>query len=715
MHVNINNLRNKLFMIKKLVAILFCISFLGTTHANEGMWILPELPDSIIKVMDKLGYELKVRDMYNERRNSLKDVVVSFTNGYSGVLISGDGLLLTNYHTVEQYINQSTDARTLQDEGFWATSYTREIPINNIAVSILKSTENVTKRILSLVPEFESMEVKQQIIDSISQVIIKEKQAKTTDLVELKSSNKNTQFHLYTYQRFNDVRLVYAPPANIALFGDELDKRSTPRHNANFAILRLYVSQDDKPEAYSAFNKPFTTKHYARISTMGYEMDDFVFSLGFPSNTNRLITSFALNEQLNTIHQAELNVALVKDKVWENAIRESNYVKNLYENRYTSNANRLKYLIDLQNAIKKQQIIAEKQKIEKSFTQWALKSDFNTMLKYEHVVSTLDKLYSSRRNELFHLHYLTEAFLKLDLLSVPYMLLTITPQNEREVYREIAKFYEKYDEQTEKKMLIAMLELYANQAQNQFMPDVFANIINSKKYKGDIDKYVDDVFKNSFITNEIRFNKYLDKPNEKRFNNDPLIILTKSIVQKYAELARVVYANDREIEHNTTLLVEGLQRKSPRNPLLADANYTLRMSFGTIKTYSPSDGIFYGFTANFEGIIEKFNTRNAAYRIDKRLIDVYRSKYNTNEKPFPVSFLTSIDYTIDKMGAPVFDTEGYLIGILADGNKETISNIFHYNERYQRTIALDIRYVLFIIEHYANAKRLFDKMTIVDE
>jgi hypothetical protein len=701
-------------MTHKIFLTIALIGLVTFSKANEGMWILPSIPDSIVKTMDKLGYELKLRDLYNEKRSSLKDVVVSFSNGYSGAIISSDGLLITNYSTIMPFIERLQESSQYKEEGFWATSYTREIPIENLTISILKTTENVTSKVLSHIPEFETLERKQQLIDSISQLLIEEKQSKTTHLVELRATNKGTQFHLYTYERFNDIRLVYAPPANIALFGEEKDKNSTPKHNANFALLRVYVSQENEPSMYDPFNKPYNTKQFAKISSRGYEMDDFVVSLGFPSYTNRTISSFALNEQIYAIHEAELHVALVKDKVWEHAMRESNYVKNLYERKYTQNSDRLTYLIQLQEAIKKQNIIAEKERAEKSFLQWSLKSDFNTMLKYEHVVPSLEKLYTSRKQEIYHLHYLTESFVKLDLLTVAYMLQTITPENEREIYREIAKFYERYDEKTEKRMLIAMLELYANQATNQFMPDIYTTI-NSKKYKGNISLYVDDIFKKSFITNEVRFNKYLDKPTEKQLNNDPIIILSTSILRKRAEIARVAFVNNREIEHLTALLIEGLQRKNSESMLLSDANYTLRMSYGTITTFSPSDGVFFGFTSNFEGIIEKNNTRHAAYKIDKRLIDIYQSKHNKKERPFAVSFLTSIDYTTDKMGAPVFDTEGYLIGILSDGNNETISNIYHYNERFQRTIALDIRYVLFILEHYAGTKRVIETLTIIDE
>ena len=701
-------------MVKRIILSIAFITFIQFANANEGMWILPSIPDSIAKNMDELGYELKMRDLYNEKKSSLKDVVVSFSNGYTGVMISSDGMLLTNYTAIMPFIEQLDESSQYKEEGFWASSYTREIPLHHLSVSIVKTTENVTNRILANIPEFETQEKKQHLIDSISQLLIKEKQATTSYIVEFKASNKGTQFHLYTYEKFNDIRLVYAPPTSIALFGEEKDKRSTPKHNANFAVLRVYVSQENQPTPYDPYNKPYNTKQYAKISTRGYEMDDFVVTVGYPSFTNRQITSFALKEQVYAINQAELNVALVKDKVWEHAMRESNYVKNLYEKKYTQNNERLHYLIQLQESVKKQNIIAEKERTEKNFMQWSIKSDFNTMLKYEHVVPTLENKYTSRKQEMYYVHFLTESFVKLDILTVAYMLLTISPQNEREIYSEIAKFYERYDEQTEKKMLIAMLELYANEATNEFMPDIYTTI-NSKKYKGNIEQYVNDTFKKSFITNEVRFNKYLDKPSDKQFNNDPIILLSKSILKKRAEIARIAFADEKEIEHLTALLIEGYQRKNKENTLLADANYTLRMSYGTITTYSPSDGVFFGYISNFEGIIEKNNTRHAAYKIDKRLVDIYQSKHNKNEKPFAVSFLTSIDYTIDKMGAPVFDAEGNLIGILSDGNNETISNIYHYNERFQRTIALDIRYMLFILEHYAGAKRVIEKLNLVDE
>ena len=701
-------------MIKRILIGLVFTSFFSTAFANEGMWILPSLPDSIVKKMDFLGYELKVRDMYSEKRNSLKDIVVYFSNGYSGTIVSSDGLLLTNYTTIQSFINNIPEANQYNEEGFLASSYTREIPIENLAISILKSTENVSNKIRSHIPQFGTLENKQAIIDSIAQVLIREKQTSTNYIVEFKASNKNTQFHLYTYERFNDIRLVYVPPVSVALFGEEKDKGSTPKHNANFALLRIYVSQENQPNTYSPFNKPYTTERYASISSNGYEMDDFVFSMGFPSMTNRHITSFALQEQMNTIQQAEMSIALVKDKTWESAMSESNYVKNIYEKKYTDNRERLHYLLQLQDAVKKQQIITEKQRIENNFLQWSRKADFNTMLKYEHVVPTLEKLYAERKEEMYHVHYLTQSFMKLDLFSVAYMLLTLSPQNEREIYAEIAKFYERYDEATERKMLITMLEQYANEANNRFMPSIYTTI-NSKKFKGDIAKYVDEVFKKSFITNELRFTKYLDKPSDKQFNNDPLILLCKSILEKRAEIARIAYANNTDIEHNTSLLVEGLQQKNALNTFKIDANYSLRMSFGTITTYSPSDGVFFGYTSNFEGIIEKYDTKHTAYKVDRRLIDVYQSKYNSNEKPFAVSFLTSIDYTIDKMGAPVFNAEGELIGLLSDGNNETISNLYQYNERFQRTIALDIRYVLFILEQYADANRIVEKLSIVDE
>ena len=247
-------------MIKRILIGLVFTSFFSTAFANEGMWILPSLPDSIVKKMDFLGYELKVRDMYSEKRNSLKDIVVYFSNGYSGTIVSSDGLLLTNYTTIQSFINNIPEANQYNEEGFLASSYTREIPIENLAISILKSTENVSNKIRSHIPQFGTLENKQAIIDSIAQVLIREKQTSTNYIVEFKASNKNTQFHLYTYERFNDIRLVYVPPVSVALFGEEKDKGSTPKHNANFALFRIYVSQENQPNTYSPFNKPYTTE-----------------------------------------------------------------------------------------------------------------------------------------------------------------------------------------------------------------------------------------------------------------------------------------------------------------------------------------------------------------------------------------------------------------------------------------------------------------------
>ncbi len=697
---------------KKNILAIICVLSFSIANANEGMWILPNIPDSVQNVMDNLGYELKIKDIYSETTPSLKDAVVSLSNGYSGVTVSKDGLFLTNYDCIYSFLK---DSNNYVEQGFLAASYGQEIPLKNLAVTFIRSTEDVTKKILSHISEFESPESQKQIIDSISNSLVIKKESETGYKAEIKATNKGNNYYLYTYERFSDIRLVYAPPMSIALFGKGKDEWKVPRHNANFAVLRIYSSQKNQPDFFEESNKPYKPKYFAQISTHGYEADDFVFSLGFPGKTDRQITSYELAEKIHTINRAEIESAQRRNEVWDKAIFESNYVRNRYEPRYLENKERLDYLIALQESVEKQSIIKQKQEEEQDFVMWITKTDFNTMLKYENIIPSLEKIYTNRQPYTYHLNYLNESLGKIGIINVGCMLLDITPQFEKDIYLEISKFYETYDEYTDKKMLIAMLQFYAEKANINYMPDIY-DIIN-KKYKGNIEKYVNDIFEKSFLSQEIKFMKYLDKPTDKQFKNDPIIQLSKSINDKRNEFASVVYSYNKKIEKNNSLYIEGFQEKNPQKTLMPDANYTLRMSFGKIQTYSPSDGIFFGYASNFEGILEKVNTQQDAYKIDEKFKNTYlkTKKKNPKDDLFKISFMSTCDVPAEKMGGPVFNADGKLIGIMSDGNYEAISNIYQYNEKFQRTIALDINYILFILKKYANATRIVDKLMIVDE
>lgn len=671
-------------MRKYAISLLFLLSSQLLSFADEGMWILPNIPDSVSESFEELGCELEIKDIYHERTYSLKDQTAYLSNGYTATLLSESGLLITNYNAITKYISEKDSNIILN--GFYASEKYNEIPLGNLHVFFLKSTENVTWRISSKFLDSDNESVRKNKTDSISRLICNEKVLPAGCFAQVKKTS-NEEYYLYIYERYSDLRLSYIPPKYIAEYGNKKDKWTASRHNADFALIRIYAARDGQPAYYSDTNKHAEFSGCAKIAVEPYKEDDFVFALGYPNNSERNIRAADIYERI-----------MIKNRI------SKQIMSRLQDMRYRDYQDEIDYITRLEAYIDKQNIIKKKQSKEYSFIKWAANNaNFNIALRYSNVIPHLNSYYKKRESAYSQLLYLKEFSNRIDLLMVGNMMIELNDNNQDDIFYEISRFYERYNTAIEKQVLLAALNTWKEKCDSAYLPDIF-NVIQ-EKHKGDIGKYLDELFKKSFITEEMRFNKYIDRPTEKQFESDMLIILCKSVLNAQLQAYSAYMLDNDKIERCNRLYKEGVNIQHPSDMAMPDANYTLRMSVGKIASYSPSDGFTINYATTFNGLFEKSYTYQYEDKID------YKLKALRNKgKGLRLNFMTTCDMPPLNTGEGVYNANGDLLGVLSSGNSETICSEYSYNEQYQRTTALDINYVIFLLKEYSKANKLIEEL-----
>lgn len=715
---------------KKLLSLslLLLLINLSKVKADEGMWLLPLLQQLNIETMNEMGLELSAEELFSINQSSLKDAIVIFGGGCTGEMISDQGLLLTNHHCGYGQIQElSTLENNYLDNGFWAGSKEEELPAPGLKVTFMRHMEDVTKRVLEGVSEDMDHEIRQKAIRANIDRITKAA-GEGNDYEHLvRDYFAGNQYFLISYEEFTDVRFVGAPPSSIGKFGYDSDNWMWPRHTGDFSLFRVYAGHDGKPAAYSPDNIPYQPLHHLPVSLQGYEMDDFAMTLGFPGSTQRYLPSWGIQERMNIFNQTLITVRGEKQDIWAEDMAASDKVRLQYATKFSRSSNYWKNSIGMNRGLEALDVLSQKRELEARFAEWAASSPANQE-RYGKVLATVKEAYTSRAPQYKASNYLRETLVngtEIYRFAAGAKIL----ENALEAGRQTAidsavselrsaaeVFFKDYSAPTDQKVLAAMLARYAQDIESQFWPDFYKEV--NKKYKGDYAKYAARLFNKSFFTSPDALEAFLAKPSLKKLRKDPAYQAGRSVSKQYNKLLGMNREAQQQIDNASRLFIAGLMEMQPEKVFYPDANFTMRLSYGTVGDYEPRDAVIYKHYTTLQGVMEKEDPDNFEFFVPERLKELHAAadygRYADKDGSLWVNFTTNNDITGGNSGSPVINGKGQLIGLAFDGNWEAMSGDIAFEPELQKCINVDIRYVLFIIDKYAGASHLIDEMTIVE-
>ena len=700
-------------MKKRIAFIMLCIVALAA-KADEGMWMVGNLSEKTQKVLKEMGLELTPEQIYNPNGPSLNNAIVMFGGFCSGVVVSNEGLVFTNHHCGFDAIqDHSTVKKDYLKNGFLAKRLKDELPNPELYVAFHLSTVDVTDKILAGVkPGMDEM-AKALYMDSVA-TSLEEAVLDTVNCIygEITPYYKGSKYYLSVYQRFDDVRLVFAPPQSLGKFGGDTDNWMWPRQTCDFSVFRIYANKNNKPAEYSEDNVPYHPVSYAHVSTQGYQPGSFCMTFGYPGSTDRYLSSYGIENTMRTSNDLRYQVRGVKLAILDEAMKREDAIRIMYASKYAASSNYWKFSLGQNKALKELKVIEEKQALENEIKEWAAQ---NRKTQYIGILDSLKYLYAKSFPGEYTLTLLEESFYSgSDIMQFAMMSMIryMRPDAKNDGFKDdVRKTYRDIDIELDKKVFVAMIKNYKQQVLSKdYLPDFYDEI--DEKFGGNIDAYTDDLFANSVLTDLEKVNK-LESSEE--LHQDPIYYMAVSVLTKLYQCYQ-----SNSISEFERLLGNALREMNYEKEYYPDANFTMRMSFGIVEGYSPSADLNYVHYTLPQSLIDKNEQNPDNY--DYQLIpSVYKwlkkgkfgDRYiDKSLGQMPLCFLTNNDITGGNSGSGMFDGKGRLIGLAFDGNWEAMSSDLKFDSKLQRCIGVDIRYVLSVIEKYGKGKRLINELTL---
>ena len=710
----------------RISLILVFVTFLNLfSRADEGMWLPMLISKYNMNAMQQMGLKLTADQIYSVNQACLKDAIVSLDHGgCTGSIISPKGLLITNHHCgYEAIAEESSVGSNYLADGFWAMRPEEELPIPDKSVSFLIRMEDVSARVLAgVTPQMEEGE-RGQAIQKETDKIIEEAEKESGFEVTVESMFEGNEYYMFVYQTFTDIRMVGAPPSSIGKFGGDTDNWMWPRHTGDFCLLRVYSGKDGKPAVFSKENIPLQPKYFLPVSLAGVKEGDFSMILGYPGSTDRYLTSYGIREKLTQTNPADIKTKWAKMEVMKKYMDTDEATRIAYADDYAYLANFRKKSLMESKSLLRLKVFDDKKKIEDDFQAWVA-LDKNRVAKYGYVMDDFKTVYQAtaenRSGEA--LVYTTEILMGVKILEIAFQTGELTSRFDSADFQEMIsinkkraeKFYKTFNPEMEKELLRIMLELYSKNVAPDYQPDCFRTI--NKKFKGNISRYVDYLFANSMFASKAKLMEFLNKPRMKSLEKDPAYIAVNSFVTSYM-IARLSQMMDEDrFNKARRLYIAGLREMNPGTTFYPDANSTMRLTYGSIKPYKPADALFADYFTTLQGVMEKEDSTNQEFIVPAKLKELYNKKDfgpYADKGIMHVCFLSTQDITGGNSGSPVVNGNGELTGLAFDGNSEGMSSDIKYDVNLQRTICVDIRYVLFVVDKYAGAGYLVDEMKVM--
>lgn len=711
------------------------ISLTKISYADEGMWLL-NLVDRLNGVdLKKMGCQLTPEEIYSINSNSLKDALVGLSKGTasffcSGSIISNEGLLLTNHHCAINYIQaQSTVEKDYLQNGFWAAAKNEELKNDKLSASFLVRIEDVSQKVLSELKETMTEPEREAKILELCSKLEADATKGTIYNAKVSSFFEGNEFYLFVYETYNDIRLVGTPPTSLGTFGNITDNWQWPRHVADFSLFRVYMSAKGEPADYSKKNIPYKPKKFLPVSIKGCEKDDFAMLFGYPGTTDRMITSYGISVVLDQVNPTIIKIRDEKLKIIKAYMTESEEAKIKYTSKFFTSDNYFKYFTGQNEVCKRLKVYEQKKEIEESFMQW-VNSDPKRKEKYGNALSIIKGAYEDIKKYNLGNYYFIEGVergAELITYSKQYIALhnelkKNAPDQEKittitTTLKYVAtKFFRDFDLNTDKKIFAAIMKLFYTEVPKDQLPDVFANF--DKKYKGNFQLFTNDIYDKSLFSTKEKVLEFLTNPKRKTLEGDPIYKAMLSYNARIALTTDALKDANLRLKKGNRLFVAGLREMSADKKFYPNANSTLRMSFGQITDYTPPSGKEYNYFTTIDEMIQKENPKNPEFVLPQRLKELYNNKdygrYGSNGT-LRLDFISNNDQTGGNSGSPVLNGKGELIGVAFDINWEATSSSLAFDPKLQRSITLDSRFMLFIIDKYAGATNLIKEMTILEK
>lgn len=718
---------------KKLLLVIMSAIFSLPGMADEGMWLLPLLRDQKFSDMQALGLKLQDYDIYSPDSACLKDAVVIFGGGCTGEIVSPDGLLLTNHHCGYSQIQQhSSVEHDYLTDGFWASSRDKELPNPGLTVTFIDKIDDVTEYVKK---ELEQDTVpgsmnflSPKYLNGLAQAKVGEKflaENPGTE-VEIRAFYGGNVYYMFTKKIYSDIRLVGAPPSSIGKFGADTDNWMWPRHTGDFSVFRVYADAQGNPAPYAESNIPLRPKRWLKISLKGVQENDYAMMIGFPGRTNKYYTSWEVIERRDIENQVRIDMREIRQQALLEEMLKDAAVRIKYASKYAGSTNAYKSSIGMNWAIDKRDFESVKKAEQDKLIAW---SKANNQEEYPEALLTLEQIVTDRKDLLYRSMMLNEAISRgiefsrvpTDIESLCKALEEKDKSEQQEQLRLLEMAYRRfankdYDHAVDKKIAKVMLKAYRERVPLWSQPKYFETI--DKKFKGDIDHFVDYLFKESIFGSDENFNKFKSRPTVKALEQDPMILFAQSVQDETKDLliALAEFTAEHALAHQ--IYVKGLLEMYKENANFPDANSSLRLTYGQVKGYTPRDCVYYNHQTTLEGVMEKEDPDNWEFVVPKQLKELYNKKdygkYQDATGKMPVAFCATTHSTGGNSGSPVLNANGELIGINFDRNWEGVGGDIQYLPDYQRSIIVDIRYVLFIIDKYAGAGYLLKELDIIE-
>jgi hypothetical protein len=707
----------------KFLKVLLLLFVIQTQAQQGGMWIPSLLNGMNEKEMKNLGMKMSIKDIYDVNHSSLKDAVPHFNGGCTSEVISPKGLILTNHHCGFDAIqNHSSVDHDYLANGFWAYKMEDELPNENLVVTFIVKIEDVTIKVLEGTANLTSEAEKQKKIqDNIAALTISLPKENWQEN-KIRTFYEGNQYMLFVTETFKDIRLVGAPPTSIGKFGSDTDNWVWPRHTGDFSLFRIYADKNNRPAAYSKDNIPYTPKHFLPISLDGVAEDDFTLVFGYPGKTNEYLPAVAIEQIVNELNPAKIEIRDQALKVADGFMRKDNAIKIQYASKYASIANYWKKWIGETQGLKKSNAVAIKRNQEILFQEKVLKS--GKQAEYGNLLSDFEKNYTEIAPYALARDYFSEVALRnTELLSVGYKLYQLEQvynskgeqaftDRKNNLINGLADFYKDFNPNVDQKVFEQLIHLYTIKVPKEFLPTNLSNI--------NATDLATEIYGQSKLVNYDGLKELLSSDSKTvlaNLNADRGFLLIKNMADKYSKEVAPKYdeINLRITASQRTYMKAQLELNKDSR-IFPDANSSLRITYGKVKGYEPKDATVYKSTTYLEGVMDKYIPGDYEFDVPAKLIDLYKAKdygqYGENGK-MPVCFIGTNHTTGGNSGSPAIDANGNLIGLNFDRVWEGTMSDIYYDPSICRNIMVDVRYILFIMDNYAGAKNLINELKLV--
>jgi len=697
----------------------------GGAKANEGMWFLMFIDRLNHTDMQKMGLQLTAEEIYSINNNSLKDAIVQFNGGCTASIISEKGLVLTNHHCGYDAIAElSSEEKNHLKNGFWAGSFEEELKPESLYVRFFVRMDDVSKRILGKVNDSMSEKEREAAINKEIAEIQKENDEGGKYTVSVRSFFQGNEFYYFVYEDYKDVRLVGTPTESIGKFGGDTDNWEWPRHTGDFSLFRVYTDADGNPADYSTDNIPMNPKRHLSVNLKGVKENDFAMILGYPGRTNRWMPAEGIEQNVKYAYPAWVEGSKVSMDVMKKHMDKSEDVNLKYASKYASIANYWKNRQGMIDALTAHKTAEKKRAMEKKFNKWGNKKKQKDT--YGSVIEDINAYYALTNDKARHDNYLIGILRSSTFAVAPYRigsgLAVYAEQNEAKRKEMLPRLQGLIDRvfkdmylPLEQDVFASQLSLYAEKA-GITLPEIITKI--GQENNNDFSEYVDAIFKLSIFTDKDRLEAFIKYPNKAILDNDPLYLISQELITQYRAESDEVTAAKEKYSSAYRKMVKGLQESNISTIKYPDANSTLRLTYGKVMAL-PADASNDAKVNNYttmQGMVKKYKPNDEEFDLPKRIMELHEKKdygqYADANGYMPVNFLTNNDITGGNSGSPVLNGKGELIGLAFDGNIEAMAGDVIFDDQLQRTINVDIRYVLWLVDKFSGADHIVKELTI---